>query len=64
MRLLILLLIPTALLGCDGAATSSTSAGLSGTVRTVPHDGHTFVTLSNGHGASIIHHPGCECVKR
>ena len=64
--LVVVLFIPWALLGgCgDGASTSVTDVGWGGTIRTVPHDGHTFVTMSNGKGVGIVHHPGCECLTK
>lgn len=34
-------------------------------IRTVEHDDHKFVLLltDSGQGISIIHHPGCKCLK-
>lgn len=71
-KLLILLLIPFALLGCDAKpADSVTHAGANSGgptvhVMTVTHDGHKIIVASSRRsdgGMSMIHHPSCECLK-
>lgn len=37
-----------------------------GDLRTVRHDGHTWVLCNGGRGTSggVVHHPDCPCMKK
>jgi hypothetical protein len=62
-KVLLLLLMPWALIGCEDASSSRTDVGLGVVIKTVPHDGHTFILADVNKGGAIMHHPGCECLK-
>ncbi len=66
MKILILLLIPLVLLGCDGrdvgSVSSETSTATWGLIlQTVNHDGHRWIVASKVEAVSVIHHPDCPC---
>lgn len=48
--------------GDDPESHPVTKAAFS-TIHTVRHDGHMFVVARATEAVSIVHHPGCECMK-
>lgn len=66
LKTLLLLLLPLVLVGCPPAGTTASGGTAWSSLETLVHDGHTFVVarlLSSSGGVSVIHHPGCECLK-
>lgn len=60
-RLMILLLIPSALLlGCDDSSNKASTRTSLYSLYSVEHDGHKFVVAYN---AGLLHHPDCPCGK-
>lgn len=48
-----------AIIGKDPAASAPEDYGL----RTVQHDGHTFIIFRKSYHWQPVHHPGCPCRK-
>lgn len=67
----LLLVVPLLLVGCDETAPKSQVATIAVTefhysnyLYTLNHDGHSFVVvLSGADPRSVVHHPGCQCLK-
>lgn len=73
MKIFQIMLLTTAIIGCGDAPKTITSGPRANTrtevaqyssacLRTVKHDGHSYIVATGTHAISVIHSPACPCL--